>query len=128
MKHFCTYFRSQCRWSTVAPLFSMVLCLFGTGRRVQAQENSTAKVEALLYSTMPSRAIHRPTMAMDGDQNTYFRSEYGMGDGDDFLVLLSQPIPVQSIQITTGDTEGADTLTNGVVETSPDGIHYSTLR
>lgn len=83
-----------------------------------------APVEALLYSTVPSTAAHRPEMAMDGDAGTYFRSAHGMDDGDDFLVLLSRPIPVQSIQITTGDADGQDPLTSGVVETSPDGVHF----
>ena len=63
-------------------------------------------------------------MAMDGDASTYFRSNHGMGDGDDFLVLLSRAIPVRAIHITTGDAEGQDLLTGGVLETSPDGIHY----
>ena len=83
-----------------------------------------APVEALLYSTLPSTAAHRPEMAMDGDTGTYFRSGHGMDDGDDFLVLLSRSIPVQSIHITTGDADGQDLLTSGVVETSPDGVHF----
>ena len=82
-------------------------------------------VEALLYSTMPSTAAHRPEMAMDGDAGTYFKSAYGMGGGDDFLVLLSRPVPVRSLHITTGDADGQDVLTGGFVETSPDGVHYS---
>lgn len=84
-----------------------------------------APVEALLYSTMPSTAAHRPEMAMDGDPATYFRTAYGMGDGDDFLVLLGRAIPVQSLRITTGDADGNDTLTDAFVETSPDGVNYT---
>ena len=61
---------------------------------------------------------------MDGDAGTYFQSNHGMGDGDDFLVLLSCPIPAQSIHVVTGDADGQDVLTNGFVETSPDGNHY----
>ena len=83
-----------------------------------------APVKAFVYSTMPSSSTHRPEMAMDGDDATYFKSAYGMGDGDDFLVLLSRPIPVQSIHITTGDADGQDLLTGGFIETSPDGNHY----
>ena len=81
-------------------------------------------VEALVYTTMPSVAAHRPEMAMDGDAGTYFKSAYGMGDGDDFLVLLSRPIPVRSLRITTGDAGGQDLLTGGTVETSSDGAHF----
>lgn len=103
-------------------------CLIGVGGSVRAAPPPLppAPVEALVYSTMPSTAAHRPEMALDNDTGTYFRSAYGMGDGDDFLVLLGRPIPVQSLRVTTGDAEGEDTLSDAFVETSPDAIHYST--
>jgi len=82
-------------------------------------------VEALLYSTMPSTSAHQPTMAMDGDDKTYFRTTGGMSGGDDFLVLLSAPIPVRSIKIVTGDADGQDILANAVVDTSPDGVTFA---
>ncbi len=82
-------------------------------------------VEALVYSTVPSTAAHRPEMAMDGDSHTYFRSVSGMGDGDEFLVLLSRAIPTQSLRVVTGDEDGLDLLTAGFVETSPDGEHFT---
>ena len=82
-------------------------------------------VDALIYSTMPSVAAHRPEMALDGDPQTYFQSVYGMDDGDDFLVLLSRPIPMQSLRVVTGDADGTDALTGGVLETTPDAVHYS---
>ena len=86
---------------------------------------SPGPVEALIYCTMPSTAAHRPEMAMDGDPQSYFKSVYGMDDGDDFTVLLSRAIPVQSLQVTTGDTDGQDTLTAGNLETSPDTVHFT---
>lgn len=101
--------------------------LSGGGRaaaRAAAPTTAPASVGALVYSTMPSTAAHRPEMALDGDQNTYFKSAYGVGSGDDFLVLLARPIPVDSLQITTGDTDGLDRVTNGFVETSPDGVTF----
>lgn len=82
-------------------------------------------VDALVYSTMPSVAAHRPEMALDGDPQTYFQSAYGMDDGDDFWVILSRAVPMQSLRVVTGDAEGQDTLTNGVLETSPDAVHYT---
>ncbi len=82
-------------------------------------------VDALIYSTMPSVAAHRPEMALDGDPQTYFQSLYGMDDGDDFWVILSRAIPMQSLRVVTGDAAGQDTLTNGVLETSPDAVHYT---
>lgn len=82
-------------------------------------------VNALLYSTMPSVAAHRPDMAMDGDPQTYFQSQYGMGEGDDFWVILSRAISTSSLRVVSGDADGQDTLTHAVVETSPDAVHYT---
>ncbi|CAN5366826.1 hypothetical protein BH11ARM1_BH11ARM1_00300 [soil metagenome] len=86
-------------------------------------QTAALPVEALLYSTMPSTNAHRPEMAMDGDSKTSFRTVYGMGDGDDFRILLSRPITTKSIRITTG-SDGKDTLTNAIIETSADGKTY----
>lgn len=61
---------------------------------------------------------------MDGDDKTSFRSVYGMDDGDDFRILLSRPIPVRSIRISTG-SEGDDLLTNAYFEISADGATYT---
>ncbi len=113
-------------WRGLALSLAAVSLLGGVvGGGVRAEEKTPATVEALLYTTMPSTMVHRPEMAMDGDANSYFKSVYGMGDGDDFLVLLSQAIPVQSLHIVTGDTDGQDALTEGRVETSEDGSHYT---
>ena len=81
-------------------------------------------VEAYVYSTMPSTAAHRPEMAMDGDTTTYFKSGGGMGDGDDFIIMLSRPIPIQTIHIETGDDDQQDALTNGVMDLSSDQVNY----
>ena len=62
---------------------------------------------------------------MDGNPNTYFKTVYGMGDGDDFLILLSRSIPISSIKITTGDADGNDTVTEGFVDASDDGAKYT---
>lgn len=112
---------------TALRLLGMFFLLAIVGQPVQAatQTPPPGHVEALLYSTMPSTAAHRPEMAMDGDPNTYFRSAYGMDDGDDFRILLGRPIPVRSIRITTGNADNEDLLTDGFVETSPDGTTFS---
>ena len=83
-----------------------------------------AKVSAFLYSTMPSTSAHRPEMAMDGDDKTYFQSVYGMDDGDDFRILLSRPIAVSALKITTGNAQNEDLLTRGKVEITTDGNAY----
>ena len=64
-------------------------------------------------------------MAMDGDEKTYFKSFYGMGDKDDFQILLSRPIPLRSLRVVTGNGEKQNLLTDGFVEISPDGAVYT---
>jgi len=90
---------------------------------LSGKQSAMPPVEALLYSTMPSTNAHRPEMAMDGDAETSFRSVYGMEDGDDFRVLLSRPIEVRSIRISTGSGKD-DLLTEAFLETSEDGTTY----
>jgi hypothetical protein len=86
--------------------------------------SSPIPLEAQIYSTMPSTTAHSPVMAMDGSLDTYFKSVYEMGDGDDFIVLLSRPIKVNSIEVVTGDPDGNDLLTNGTLDTSSDQKSY----
>lgn len=99
--------------------------LMGVIGPVRADAKQPLFVEALIYTTMPSTSAHRPEMAMDGDPKTYFKSAYGMSGGDTFLVLLSQPIPVQSVAVLSGDSDGQDVLAGGEVETSEDGVQFS---
>lgn len=80
-------------------------------------------VDALVYSTMPSTFDHRPTLAMDGDPKTTFRSYYGFGDGDGFTVLLGRPIAVRSIKVVTGNGQD-DLLTDATLEVSTDGKKF----
>src|SRR5437660_1693792 len=96
--------------STIFHRFVLPFALLLCGVRVHAAEPD---VEALLYSTMPSTAAHRPEMAMDGDPATYFKSVYGMGDKDDFQILLSRPIALRSLRVVTGDNEKQNLLTDG---------------
>lgn len=105
-------------------LILVCLCL-SFARTDAARAADTDSAEALIYTTMPSTADHRPEMAMDGNPDTYFKTVYGMDDGDDLLVLFSQAIPVQSLRIVTGDTENQDKLTDGFVDASMDLIHYA---
>ncbi len=89
-----------------------------------AQPPDSAPVEALIYTTMPSTTAHRPEMAMDGDSKSYFRTAYGMDDGDTFLVMLSRAIPVESISVVTGDSDGQDNAEGAIVETSANGTAF----
>lgn len=61
---------------------------------------------------------------MDGDQNSYFKSAYGMSEGDDFTVLFSRPLPLRSMRISTGNLDGDNLLTKGYIEVSSDGKTY----
>ena len=102
-----------------------LLALLGASGSSHAQTNAPITTEATLYSTLPSTNAHRPEMAMDGDPDSFFRSAYGMSAGDDFTVLFSQPLPLRSLRITTGDLDGDNLLTQGFVEVSPDGTRYT---
>jgi hypothetical protein len=109
------------RLPTYLALTSTLLCVSAAGQA----SASPLPVEAEIYSTMPSTDQHRPEMALDGNASTYFKTAYGMDDGDDFLVLLSRPIPVKSITVTSGDDKGQDLLTKGILETSADGTTFT---
>ncbi len=85
----------------------------------------TVGTEATIYSTMPSTVAHRPEMAMDADDSSFFQSVYGMDDGDDFTVMLSRPVPLRSLRISTGNLDGDNLLTNGFIEISTDGTNYT---
>ena len=99
--------------------------LLGAGFSGQAKAQTTVGTEATIYSTMPSTVAHRPEMALDADESSYFQSVYGMGDGDDFTILLSRPIPLRSLRVSTGNLDGDNLLTKGFVEISTDGTKYT---
>ena len=106
-----------------------LLALFGLTASANAQvpnapASAPAQTEATIYSTLPSLTSHRPEMAMDGDPNTYFKSVYGMSQGDDFTVLFSRPLPLRSMRVATGNPDGDYLLTKGFVEVSSDGQTY----
>ena len=90
-----------------------------------AWAQADAPVDALIYSTMPSTRAHSPLMAMDGDPKTYFQTVYGMSDSDDVRFILSRPTVVSNVTIVTGDDKEQDAVTNGFVETSPDGVKFT---
>lgn len=97
----------------------------GFGCQAQAQTPAAAETEAILYSTMPSTTAHRPEMAMDADESSFFKSVYGMSDGDDFTVLFTRPVPLRSLRVSTGNADGDNMLTKGFVEVSADGKKYN---
>ncbi len=104
-------------------LLGTALLLTGCG----ASRAADNPVEALIYSTMPSSTAHSPQMALDGSEATYFKSAYGMSDGDDLTILLSRPVAATSIRVLTGDAQGQDLLSTGFVEIAPDEKTFSRL-
>ena len=97
----------------------------GFGAQAQAQTPAAGETEAMLYSTMPSTTAHRPEMAIDADESSFFQSVYSMSEGDDFTVLFTRPVPMRSLRISTGNAEGDNLLTKGFVEVSADGKKYT---
>ena len=107
-------------------LYLLALSGLTLGASCQAQNAPVPpETEATIYATMPSLDAHRPEMAMDGDENSYFKSVYGMGDGDDFTVMFSRPLPIRSMRVSTGNPDGDNLLTKGFVEISADGKTYA---
>ena len=84
-----------------------------------------APVQPLIYSTMPSYWANRPTLAMDGDEGTAFRSYHGMGSGDGFTVILSRPVAARAVRIETGTADGADRLEGASLDISADGTAWA---
>jgi hypothetical protein len=106
---------------SAAPVLGLALALMASsGCTGRAFAQPAAPVEALVFSTMPSMRATRPELAMDGDESTYYKTVYGMSEGDDYMVLFSRPIPVNSLRISTGDADGEDALTEGYIETKAD--------
>ena len=105
-------------------LLGTALLLTGCGAS-RAADTPASPVEALVYSTMPSSTAHSPQMALDGSESSYFKSAYGMGDGDDFTVILSRPVAASSIRVLTGDGQNQDLLSSGFLEIAPDESHFS---
>ena len=106
---------------------ALVIRALFCGSILNAASNPKPQVEALIYSTMPSTREHRPEMAFDGNDNTWFESKGGMDDGDDFIVLLNRSISLNSVRVITGEPDLTDALNHAVVEGSEDGVHYSKL-
>lgn len=100
-----------------------IICIALIGSQPIRKMASNPGVEAFLYSTMASTFEHRPELAMDGNAGTSFLSYGGMSDGDDFRVILSSPVLAKSIRVSTG-ANGENLLTNGVLETSQDGLAF----
>jgi len=122
---FVYFFMNQTSFRILAACAAM-----SAGLGCQAQTQAPAQMmasgtEATIYSTMPSLTAHRPEMALDGSEASYFKSVYGMGDGDDFTILFSRPIPLRSLRVSTGNDDGDNLLTKGFVEVSSDGTKYT---
>ncbi|PQV63513.1 Peptidase [Abditibacterium utsteinense] len=100
-------------------------CQAQTQTQTPATLATAGETEAVIYSTLPSMTVHRPEMAMDANEVSYFKSVYGMGDGDDFTVMFSRPVPLRSLRISTGNADGDNLLTKGFVEISTDGTRWS---
>lgn len=117
----------SCRMFASLALYALLGTLLPTTTLPAQARKDPASVDALLYSTMPSTNAHRPEMIMDGDEGTYFKSVYDMSEGDDLTILFSQSIPVEEIRIITGSQDNEDTLTDGYVEGSSDGVKYTSI-
>ena len=106
-------------WSLIA-----ACVLLGSGLPGIARAGESEPVDAALYSTVPSTFAHRPILAMDGDNATWFESATGMSKTDWVLVMLSHPVGVNDIKVRTGADDGVGVITNGSIEASSDGTSF----
>lgn len=78
-----------------------------------------------IYTTLPSFYAHRPTLAMDGDAQSFYQASRYMTSGDGFTVLLSRKVQVKSVRIETGTIQGEARLEGADLETTADGATWT---
>ena len=88
-----------------------------------AKEPITATIE----TTLATDGEHIRQFVFDGEDKTYFASEKNATDKDRFTLILSKPVSVRSVRVTTGQPNGGDKLDAGTLEFSPDGKTFQEL-
>jgi hypothetical protein len=93
-------------------------------RQLDAQTDKppvTATVETSLNTG--SHQIRQ--FAFDGDGRTYFLSAQNPGTADHFTLVFDEPVLVKRMTVTTGRSDGGNTLDTGRLESSIDGKTFT---
>ncbi len=86
----------------------------------QASPDSSPVV-ASVESSLATDGKQIRQFAFDGDKESFFVSAANPGESDHFTLTLEKPVPLKSIEVTTGRPGGGDELEAGSLEVSGDG-------
>jgi hypothetical protein len=81
-------------------------------------------VDIRIETTLPISQPNRPALALDGKRDTFFRSNRGADEKDQFTVYFSRALELQHIDVLTGDENGTNGLAAGALEVSADGKEF----
>jgi hypothetical protein len=84
-------------------------------------------VDVTLEASMSCQRSHRPELALDGKPDTWFWSRRAPQTNDDFTVVFARPVAVRRMVVTTGTPAGEDSLAEGLLEVSADGVGFETV-
>lgn len=84
-------------------------------------------IAATVETSMSTAGDQIRQLAFDGDPSTAFASQAPPSADDHFTLVLERPARLQSIEATTGWTDGTEAVSSGVLEISNDGRTFREL-
>ena len=105
-----------------------ILLLFFSGALLSAQtKTAETAVLAVVESSLKTDGKQIRQFAFDGDGETYFASKNNPSKDDHFTLKFDRPVAVKTVEVTTGNPKGGDTLEAGILEVSEDGKKFTEL-
>lgn len=108
-------------------LFAPVLVPFFLSLSLAAEPVAKTPITATIETTLASDSEQIRQLAFDGDGVSCFASKTNATAKDHFTLILSKPVTVRSLRVTTGQPRGEDKLEAGTLEVSADGKKYEEL-
>jgi hypothetical protein len=99
------------------PLLALLLLVAPAGAS-EAPEIST---------NLRAAGRHLSLLALDGREDTAFRSDRPARDGDDVRVHLASGTEVRRVEVRTGEADGRQALLHGTLEFSADGENFQVV-
>jgi hypothetical protein len=100
-------------------LFGIIVAPAAAGRA-----ETPPSVDARIETTLPASSEGGAALALDGKEETFFRSGRRPDEKDHFAVKFSRPLALERVEVRTGGEDGAGRLGGGVLEISADGKEY----
>jgi hypothetical protein len=88
-------------------------------------ETDKPTVVATIETTLSTSSHQIRQFAFDGDGRTYFLSAQNPGTADHFTLVFDEPVLVKRMTVTTGRSDGGNTLDTGRLESSIDGKTFT---